>query len=108
MYKNKSKDGINFKVFTYDISDIFYKKDNINYLEYFPIGIKKSKNIYRNFITDIPVKNNSLLRKMRESSFLICDYISPLYHIAAVFFKNKFIINHIRKRRNLQILGGYK
>lgn len=39
---------INFRVFTYDLKNIFYKKDNISYLEYFPIWIKQKKNFGRN------------------------------------------------------------
>lgn len=37
-----------FRVFTYDVSNIFYKDSNITYLEYFPIWIKNPKNIIRN------------------------------------------------------------
>lgn len=38
----------NFKVFTYDLEDKFVVTSNIEYLEYFPIWIKKAKNIFRN------------------------------------------------------------
>ncbi len=37
-----------FAVFSYDTKNIFYKKNNIEYLEYFPIWIRKIKNIFRN------------------------------------------------------------
>lgn len=37
-----------FFVFTYDKKEIFFKKKNIFYLEYFPIWISKIKNIFRN------------------------------------------------------------
>lgn len=37
-----------FKVFTYDLNNLFYKKDNIEYIEYFPVWIKNIKNIFRN------------------------------------------------------------
>lgn len=37
-----------FRVFTYDIKRPFFKKDNVKYLEYFPIWIKDKKNIVRN------------------------------------------------------------
>lgn len=40
--------NINFRVFSYDLNKIFYKKDNISYLEYFPIWIKDKKNLWRN------------------------------------------------------------
>jgi len=44
-YNNKK---IKFKVFTYDINNIFYKADSIEYIEYFPIWIKNAKNIFKN------------------------------------------------------------
>ena len=37
-----------FQVFTYDIKNIFYSADDIEYFEYFPINIKNPKNIFRN------------------------------------------------------------
>ncbi len=37
-----------FAVFTYDKKNIFYKKKNIEYFEYFPIWIKNPKNFFRN------------------------------------------------------------
>ncbi len=37
-----------FAVFTYDTKNIFYKKNNIEYLEYFPIWIKNPKNFFKN------------------------------------------------------------
>ncbi len=37
-----------FRVFTYDIKNTFFQKDNVSYLEYFPIWIKNKKNIFRN------------------------------------------------------------
>lgn len=57
MYKDKSKERISFRVFTYDVDDIFYKKKNIEYLEYFPIWIRNVKNIIRN------IKNSYLFLK---------------------------------------------
>ncbi len=45
IYKNKK---INFRVFTYEKKDTFFQKENIKYLEYFPIEIKKIKNIKKN------------------------------------------------------------
>lgn len=46
----KEKYGIDtqFKVFTYDLADIFYTDKNIKYLEYFPIWIRNPKNLWRN------------------------------------------------------------
>lgn len=43
-YGKKTK----FKVFTYDLEDIFYQDEAVEYLEYFPIWIKNPKNIFRN------------------------------------------------------------
>ncbi len=37
-----------FKIFTYDVKNTFFQKDNLLYLEYFPIWIKDKKNIFRN------------------------------------------------------------
>lgn len=37
-----------FQVFTYDIKNIFYSADDVEYVEYFPINIKNLKNILRN------------------------------------------------------------
>lgn len=37
-YGKKTK----FRVFTYDLEDIFYQDETVEYLEYFPIWIKKS------------------------------------------------------------------
>ncbi len=47
IYKDKK---INFRVFTYDIKNIFFQKENIKYLEYFPINIKNIKNIKKNIL----------------------------------------------------------
>lgn len=46
----REKYGIDtkFKVFTYDVNNIFYTDKNLEYLEYFPIWIKNPKNIFRN------------------------------------------------------------
>lgn len=44
----QSKNGFNFRIFTYDTKDIFFKKENIEYLWYFPNGIRKPKNIFKN------------------------------------------------------------
>lgn len=37
-----------FRVFTYDINNIFYIDENVDYFEYFPIWIRKISNIFRN------------------------------------------------------------
>lgn len=37
-----------FRVFTYDIKNPFFVKENVKYLEYFPIWIKNKKNILKN------------------------------------------------------------
>lgn len=49
LLSEKYWNATNFKVFTYDLADIFYIDENIEYLEYFPIWIKKLSNIIRNF-----------------------------------------------------------
>ncbi len=59
------KKDIKFNVFTYDIEGIFYKKENVKYLEYFPIWIRNPKNIIKN------VKNFLILIKIIISSDLI-------------------------------------
>jgi len=46
--KNISESEIFFNVFTYDLEDIFYISENVKYIEYFPINIKKITNIFRN------------------------------------------------------------
>ncbi len=42
------KKKVNFRVFTYDVANPFFKQDNVSYLEYFPIWIRKKRNIPRN------------------------------------------------------------
>ena len=44
-YKSKKP---RFIVFTYDLNNIFYESEDIEYKEYFPIGLKDKKNIWRN------------------------------------------------------------
>lgn len=48
LLKEKYWNNTKFKVFSYDLADIFYMDENIEYLEYFPIWIKNPKNIWRN------------------------------------------------------------
>lgn len=48
LLKEKYWNDTKFKVFTYDIRDIFYTDSNVEYLEYFPIWIKNPKNLFRN------------------------------------------------------------
>lgn len=43
-----AKKWINFRVFTYNLKDIFFEKENIRYLSFFPNGIREIKNIFRN------------------------------------------------------------
>ncbi len=43
-----NSNSINFKVFTYDLGDKFVEDSFVEYAEYFPIGIKNPKNIFRN------------------------------------------------------------
>jgi len=37
-----------FIVFSYDLENIFYESEDIEYKEYFPVGLKNIKNIFRN------------------------------------------------------------
>lgn len=48
LLKERYGNSIQFKVFTYDVNNIFYTDTNIEYLEYFPIWIRNPKNIWRN------------------------------------------------------------
>lgn len=50
--ERESKKQINyfFRVFTYDLKDIFFTKKNIKYLEYFPIWVKNKKNLLKNIV----------------------------------------------------------
>lgn len=61
-YKNEK---IKFYVFTYDLEDIFWKKENVEYVEYFPIWIKNPKNLLRN------IKNYLNYKKIVQKSDLI-------------------------------------
>ena len=48
LLKEKYWKNTKFKVFTYDLDDIFYTDSNVEYWEYFPIWIRNPKNILRN------------------------------------------------------------
>jgi len=48
LLKEKYWKDTNFLVMTYDIKNFFYIDKNVRYIEYFPIWIKKIRNIYRN------------------------------------------------------------
>ena len=48
LLKQKYSDNTNFRVFTYDLNNIFFSDLKVKYEEYFPIWIKKPKNIIRN------------------------------------------------------------
>jgi len=57
---------IEFKVFTYDTDFVFFNKDNIEFIEYFPIGSKNPINIFKN------IKNFfSLLSIVKESDLIV-------------------------------------
>ncbi len=46
MYWEKS--WVNFRVFSYDYKNPFFKQDNIKYIEYFPFWIRDKRNFFRN------------------------------------------------------------
>lgn len=48
LLEKKYWEDTKFSVFTYDKKNIFYKKENVKYYEFFPIGIKNAKNIIKN------------------------------------------------------------
>lgn len=48
LLKEKYGSDSEFKVFTYDVNNIFYTDKNIEYWEYFPIWIRNPKNLWRN------------------------------------------------------------
>lgn len=50
---NISKKYILFTIFSYDKNDIFYNSDNVRYVEYFPINIKKISNLFNNIVNFI-------------------------------------------------------
>lgn len=53
---------LKFQVFSYDISEKFVCADDIEYYEYFPIGIKNPKNLWRNiknYFTFIKIIKNA-------------------------------------------------
>ncbi len=66
--------GISFTVFSYDVKDIFYNAPNISYKEYFPIWIKKPKNIFRN------IKNFIVFIKTILSSDLIIIWWGGIFY----------------------------
>ncbi len=47
-HKLLKEENFNFRVFTYDKKNLFFKEKNINYIEYFPVWIRKIKNIFKN------------------------------------------------------------
>lgn len=50
---NISKKYILFTIFSYDKNDIFYNSENVRYVEYFPINIKKISNLFNNIVNFI-------------------------------------------------------
>lgn len=66
LLKKEFWENTKFYVFTYDKKDIFVSSENIFYKEYFPIWIKKKRNIFRN------IKNFfSFLNVTRKSDFVV-------------------------------------
>ena len=43
-----SEEKIKFKVFSYDVNNPFFERENVEYLEYFPINSKKLSNLWKN------------------------------------------------------------
>lgn len=50
MLENEYEKDIQFFVFSYDYKNPFFIQDNIKYIEYFPIWIRKLKNIFKNIL----------------------------------------------------------
>lgn len=46
--KKYNSKNLKFRVFSYDYKNPFFQKENIEYLEYFPVWIKNPKNIFKN------------------------------------------------------------
>jgi polysaccharide pyruvyl transferase WcaK-like protein len=57
LLEKKYEGNIKFYVFTYDKNDVFFKKDNVEYVDYFPIWIKNPKNIFKNIIAYFKYKS---------------------------------------------------
>lgn len=50
LLKKEYWEDTRFRVFTYDKKNPFFLDDNVVYSEYFPIGIRKKRNIFRNLV----------------------------------------------------------
>ncbi|MDD3794143.1 MAG: polysaccharide pyruvyl transferase family protein [Candidatus Gracilibacteria bacterium] len=50
LLKKEYGEDTKFRVFTYDKKNPFFLDDNVVYSEYFPIGIRKKRNIFRNIV----------------------------------------------------------
>lgn len=50
LLKKEHWEDTRFRVFTYDKKNPFFLDDNVVYSEYFPIGIRKKRNIFRNLV----------------------------------------------------------
>lgn len=50
LLKKEYWEDTKFRVFTYDKKNPFFLDDNVVYSEYFPIGIRKKRNIFRNLV----------------------------------------------------------
>ncbi|NVP17122.1 polysaccharide pyruvyl transferase family protein [Candidatus Gracilibacteria bacterium] len=50
LLKKEHGEDTRFRVFTYDKKNPFFLDDNVVYSEYFPIGIRKKRNIFRNLV----------------------------------------------------------
>lgn len=64
--KEEFWENTKFFVFTYDKKDIFFDDKNIVYKEYFPIGLKKIWNIFKNLINYF-----SFLKIVKKSDFIV-------------------------------------
>ena len=64
--KKYSKEKLNFYVFSYDKKNPFFKKENVFYLDYFPIWIKNIKNLWKNISSFF-----SLINTVKKSDLIV-------------------------------------